>query len=392
MSISKIKSIKAKEILDSRGKPTIEVELKTDSGIFLSSVPSGTSKGKYEAVEKKAKIAKKNVNEVIASRLIGKDATKQKQIDEFLIKLDGTKRKSRLGANAILGVSMAVCRAGAKANNLALWEYISKIARIKPCFSVPCLLFFESGLHGKRILDVQEFMGFVKVKSFQGGFKTGKKIYSDLGKALKRKFGKSANVLGMEGGFLPPVSNIEEVLDLLVSVSKEMKIVLDVAASSFYKKNKYHFQGKKLKTEELLAFYLKLIKKYPISFIEDPFAEDDWQGWKMLKSKVLRIGDDLTVTNLNRIKLALNKEACDGIVIKPNQIGTVSETIAAAKYAKEKKSKVFIKHRSGETKDDFIADLAIGLGADFIMTGGPSKPERMAKYDRLLEIAKNFKK
>jgi len=393
MESYKIKSIKAKEIRDSRGKPTVEVELKTPSFFVRASVPSGTSKGKYEAVAKPAKLAVKNVNKIISPRLIDKDLTKQKAIDDFLIKLDGTKNKSRLGANAILPVSMAVCRAGAKAQKIPLWKWLSKIAAKKPSLPAPCVLFMEGGLHGRGKLDIQEFMAVFPGQSFREKFKKAMATFQSLGKILPKKY-------GIEGAFSPSFKNTKEALDLLIKVGKKkkIKIILDVAAS--------HSRLKR--TPE---YYLKVAKEYPILGIEDPFRQDDWQNWKKLNSKteslfietkvkkrkkssspILIIGDDLTVTNPERIKLAKKRKACSGVIIKPNQIGTVTETIEAANLAKSFGWKIIVSHRSGETLDDFIADLAVGVEADFIKSGAPFPKERMAKYNRLIQIEKELKK
>jgi enolase len=398
---SKIKTIKAREILDSRGRPTVEVGLTTDLGIFRASVPSGTSKGKYEAVEKKSKTAIKNVNKIIGPKLKGKDVTYQKEIDTLVTKLDGTKNKSKLGANAILAVSMAVCRAGAEAKKIPLWKWISRIAGKKPVLPNPCILYLEGGFHGKGGIDIQEFMGLVKgslkEKSFKEKFRAGTKIYHDLGEILTKKYGKKGARIGLEGGFIPLARRTEEALDLLMKAGqkKKIKIILDIAASSFFRKGKYYLEGKRLNRGELLDFYLKLCQKYPIIAIEDPFNQEDWGSFQKITKKIGRkvtiIGDDLLVTNIKRIKKAVRKKACNGLVLKPNQIGTVSETIAAAKYAFKNKWKVFVKHRSGETKDDFIADLAVGLGTGWIMAGAPSQKVRMAKYNRLLKIEREIK-
>jgi len=378
--MSKIDSIKAKEIKDSQGRPTVEVELNTDLGRFTASVPSGVSSGKYEAVAKRAKLAIKNVNEIIAPKLIGKDVTLQEKIDKLLIKLDGTKNKSGLGANAVLGVSIAVCRAGAKAKKMPLWQWIGRIAKTKPGLVSPSVLMIEGGLHGKGGLKIQEFMIVVQGKSFKEQFKTAEKIYQSLAKILKRKYGKAGVAIGIEGAFIPPIKETEIALDLLMKAKgkNKVKIVLDAAAS--------HWQ-QQLKPK----YYLGLVEQYPILAIEDPFAEEDWQSWKELSKKILVIGDDLTVTNIERIKKAKREKACKGIIVKPNQIGTVTETIAAAKLAKSYGWKVMVSHRGGETRDDFIADLAVGIGADYIKAGAPSKPERMAKYNRLLKIEKDEK-
>ncbi|MDP2864259.1 MAG: phosphopyruvate hydratase [bacterium] len=406
---SKIKSIKAREILDSRGMPTIEVELKTNLGKFLASVPSGVSTGKYEAVELRdedgrgVKKAIKNIERVIAPVLSKEDATCQKRVDDILIKLDGTKNKSRLGANAILAVSMAICRAGAAAKNLPLYKYISnlliyEINRVpNPCFNV-----INGGLHARNELDFQEFMIVPQKNSFSENLKIGTEIYHQLKKNLAKKYGKLATNLGDEGGFAPPIKFPEEAVELILEAAKklnyEIKIILDVAASRFFKNGKYKMKIGVFARDGLLRYYEKLVKNYPILGLEDPFAEDDLEGWKILSSmnlrfisplssKLLIIGDDLTVTNTNRIKTAYSKKACNGIIIKINQIGTVTEALEAVKLAKSFGWKIIVSHRSGETKDDFIADLAVGIGAEFIKSGAPFTKERMAKYNRLLRIA-----
>lgn len=357
-----IKSLQAKEILNSQGKPTVEVNLETGKGFFVASVPSGASRGKHEAKTVKTSKAIKSINQIIAPKLIGKDETKQKQIDEMIPK--------KLGANAILPVSIAVCRAGAGAENLPLWKYVSQIAKMKPSLPKPCVLLIEGGLHAKNKLDFQEFM-------IVGEFEQAKEIYNKLDKILDCG-------LGMEGGFAPQISDVEQALDLIMEIAQgeKIKIGLDCAASHWSKK-KYG-----------IDFYDKLTKKYPIIFLEDAFGQEDWENWqeitKKLGKKVIIIGDDLLTTNVKRMRMARARGACNGIVIKPNQIGTVSKTLEAVKLAKSFGWKIMVSHRAGETMDDFIADLAVGVGADFIKSGGPTKPERLAKYNRLLEIEKEL--
>jgi enolase len=238
-------------------------------------------------------------------------------------------------------------------------------------------------------------MAYLPVKSFGEEFKKGNSVYKKLGQVLRKRYGKKAARLGMEGAFIPPIRETKEVLDLLVEVAGgKINIIIDAAASTFFKKGKYNFEKKRLSRGKLLNFYLELCRNYPIVALEDPFSEEDWQGFqeitKKIGKKVIIIGDDLLVTNLQRIKKAVTKKACNGLILKPNQVGTVTETIESAKYAIKNGWKVFVKHRGGETRDDFIADLAVGLGTGFIMAGGPSKPERMAKYNRLLEISEEL--
>jgi len=408
---SKIKRIKAREILDSRGNPTVEVELETNLGVFLASVPSGVSKGKYEAVELRDREkryhgmgvlkAVRNINEIIGPKLKGKDPTKQKEIDEFLIKLDGTKNKSRLGANAILAVSITVCRAGAATKNAPLWKYVSQLAGRRPILPTPCFLLMEGGLHGGGDLDVQEFMMVPTANFFKENLRIGTEIYHTLGEILNKKYGKAATNVGCEGGFTPPLKKTVEALNLIMEAIKKAgyknkaKIILDVAASSFYQGGKYYFEEERLNSQELLNFYLTLFKKYPIFAIEDPFAEEDWEGFqeitKKFCKKIIIVGDDLLVTNLERIKKAINKKAANGLILKPNQIGTVSETIEAAKYAMKNGWRVIVSHRGGETSDSFIADLAVGLGCGWIKAGAPTRGERIAKYNRLLKIEEELR-
>jgi len=389
--MAEIKSVKAQKILDSKGNPTVLAKVIAGSGIFSASVPSGTSKGKFEAKTKDLKSAIKSINSVICKKLIGKDAVSQKQIDSWLIK-----NKYRFGANTTLAVSLAVLRAGAKSKKLPLWKWISLIADLKPKVPYPSVLQIEGGLHAKNKLNVQEFMVVVPKGSFKESFSKNEKLYNALRKNLIKKYGKKAVVLGLEGAFVANVKKTEEALDRIIESIKtaglknRARIILDVAASSFFKKGKYLFEGKKSK-KDLFNFYTFLIKKYPeIIGLEDPFAEEDFEGWRLMNKKLLIIGDDLTATNQKRMKFAQKRKACNAVIIKPNQIGTVSETIAAVKLAKSYGWKTIVSHRSGETMDDFIADLAVGVGADFIKSGAPSKPERMAKYKRLLKIEKEI--
>ncbi|MFH1657298.1 MAG: phosphopyruvate hydratase [bacterium] len=404
MPNNKIKNIKAREILDSRGNPTVEVDLTTEQGTFRSSVPSGASTGKYEAQELRDKgkryqgkgvlRAVKNVNEIIAPKLKGKDATQQKEIDDLLIALDGTKNKSALGANAILPVSVAVCRAGSA--GIPLYKYISRLAGRKCSLPTPGLNVINGGAHAGNDLSFQEFMIVPTAKTFAESLRRAAEIYHTLKEVLKKEFGPLATNVGDEGGFAPPLTMPEEALDLLMKAINQagykdkVKIILDVAASEFYVKGEYKMKDVTYSKEELLKYYLQLIKKYPLIGIEDPFAQDDWESFteitKQLGSALCIIGDDFLTTNIERIKKAQSMQACNGLILKMNQIGTVSEAIAAAKYALDNNWQVFVKHRSGETTDDFIADLSVGLGAGWILTGAPARGERLAKYNQLLRI------
>jgi enolase len=413
----KIKKIKAREILDSRGNPTIEVELETDFGKFFSSVPSGASRGKYEAVElrdrgkrylgKGVKKAIENINEVIAKKLKDLDVTEQKEIDQALIELDGTENKSKLGANAICGVSLAVCKAGAGAKRIPLYKYIRELYDLRlttydlprPSFNI-----INGGVHAGNDLDFQEFMVCPKRKNFSENLRIGAEIYHKLKEIISKKYGKLVTNLGDEGGFAPPIKDPEIAIKLILEAAKilnyqnKISIILDVAASQFFDGKKYKTKIGSFSGKELTKFYLKLIKKYPLEGIEDPFAQDDFKSWQYInsklktqKSKVLIIGDDLTVTNPKRIKMAKEKGLCNAVVIKINQIGTVNEAIEAVKLAKSFGWKIMVSHRSGETTDDFIADFAVGIGADFIKSGAPARGERVAKYNRLLKIEEELK-
>jgi enolase len=417
MEVRKIKKISAREILDSRGNPTIEVELETEVGKFFASVPSGASKGKYEAVELRdggkrfngmgVLKAVKNVNEIIGPKIIRMDPRKQKEIDDLMIKLDGTENKSKLGANAICGVSMAVCKAGAGTKNFPLYKYIRELYNPqlttynlpRPSFNI-----INGGVHAGNDLDFQEFMVCPKGKSFSENLRIGVEIYHRLKEIISKKYGKLATNLGDEGGFAPPIRDPEIAIKLILEAAKSLNyqdkisIFLDVAASQFFNGKKYKTKFGKFSGKELANFYLKLIKKYPIEGIEDPFSQDDFESWKNFNSQLttnnlqlIVFGDDLTVTNLKRIKMAKEKGLCDAIIVKINQIGTVTEAIEATKLAKSFGWKIMVSHRSGETTDDFISDFAVGISADFIKTGAPARGERVAKYNRLLKIEEGLK-
>lgn len=399
-----IKSIQAKIINDSRKRPTLEIEAKAENVVATAGVPSGASTGKMEAKIIDVKRAIENINNIIAQQLIGMDPTEQQKIDALLLELDGTKNKSNLGGNTIVGVSMAITRLGAKLNNVPLWKYIRTKFKIqnqksKNFLPIPCFNIINGGAHANNELDIQEFMIVPQLKTFSDNFKLAKKIYETLEKIVKQKYKKFE--IGDEGGFSPLISETKEALELIKEASdnfKNTKIILDCAASQFQKGKKYKIEGKFLSKKELSSYYKDLISKYPIIGLEDPFGEEDFEGWRLLNSKLkiknskfLAIGDDLTVTNPKRIKMAKKKNLCNGIIIKINQIGTVSEAMEAAGLAKSFDWKIIVSHRSGETLDDFIADFAVGVGADFIKSGAPSKPERLAKYNRLLEIEKELK-
>ena len=404
-----IKLIKGREILDSKGYPTIEVELTTEFGVFTASVPSGTSTGKYEAKELRdggekylgrgVQKAVQNINKVIAPKLIGKNPQEQQEIDNLMIKLDATPDKSNLGANALLGVSVAILKAGAAAESVPLWQWIAKLAGTKPLLPSPCLLYIEGGLHGRGDVDTQEFMVVIEDGSFHEQLRLGTETYHTLRELISKKFGKASTNVGLEGGFTPPVQGTEDVLDLIMEALKKAgirkaKIILDVAASTFFRDGRYYFEGENLNQYSLSKFYTALCQKYPIIGIEDPFAQDDWAGFEgitqNLGQSINIIGDDVLATNIPRIEEAQKKGACNALILKPNQAGTVTETIRAAKLALDHDWDVFVKHRSGETCDAFISDLAVGLGTGWLMAGAPNRGERVAKYNRVLMIEQEW--
>ncbi|MBI2660509.1 phosphopyruvate hydratase [Candidatus Woesearchaeota archaeon] len=408
---SKIRKIKAREVLDSRGNPTIEVDLTTSSCFAKAIVPSGASTGIHEALELRDNDKKRyagkgvlkavsNVNNIIAKKLTGKDCTRQADIDNFLIELDGTENKSRLGANAILGVSMAVCKAGAICADKPLYGYIQKLSNSKNLIlPAPQMNVINSGRHAGVENDIQEHMIMpVKFKNFSDALRAGVETYHALKNILKQKYGAKAILLGDEGGFAPPIENVEGRLELMLKAIEEsgykgkIKLALDCAASEFFdeKNQKYTLLNKEYDKGELIDFYGNLIKKYPIISIEDGFAQDDWQGWsdftKKLGNKIQIVGDDLYVTNTRRIEKGIRIKASNSVLIKLNQIGTLSETLDAIKMAHSQNWTAVVSHRSGETEDGFIADFAVGTGCGQIKTGAPARSDRNSKYNQLLRI------
>ncbi len=404
--MSKIKDIVAREILDSRGNPTIEVKVFTEKGsVGIFSVPSGASTGKKEALElrdnderymgKGVRKAVSNVNNIIKDKLIGFSVENQKSIDELLISLDGTPNKSNLGANAILGVSVACLKAAALDNNEELFRYLNKReAKIPYCmFNV-----LNGGKHAPNNVDIQEFMIVPKFDDFKTSLRVASEIFHNLKTLLEEK--ELVTSVGDEGGFAPDLDNNEEALMILVKSiemsgyipGKNVFIALDVAASSFYNNTNdtYRIDKKNITREELLEYYTTLVKKYPIISIEDPFDEDDEVGFKMitdtLGKKISIVGDDLFVTNKDILKKGIEKGLCNAIIIKPNQVGTFYETLETIVLAKQHKYTPIISHRSGETTDTFISDLAVSLNIPFMKSGSTSRGERICKYNRLLEI------
>ncbi len=398
---SKIKKVKAREILDSKGSPTLEVKLETDFGEVKASVPSGVSIGTYEATNLETKKAVENVEKIIGPAIESEELVNQKKIDQVLIELDGTQNKSRLGANAILAVSIAVCRVMAKAENLPLYQYLAELTENSSPLKLPKPSFnmIEGGKHAVNGPAFQEFMVIPQKRTFKENLDNGNKVYRKLGDILKDKFKEVK--LSSEGAFSAPIKEISEAFDLILEASEksgeknDIRIAIDVAASEFFEKGNYKIDGKYFSKEELMDFYSNLIEKYPIISIEDPFQEEDFKSFSELQAKigerVLIFGDDLTVSNVKRINLAKEDESCAGLILKPNQIGTVSETLEAVKLAKSYGWKIMVANRAGETEDDFIADLAVGLGAEFIKSGAPFPKERMAKYNRLVKIEEELR-
>ena len=406
-----IKSIFARQILDSRGNPTIEVDVLTSNGIKgRAAVPSGASTGIHEAVElrdndssiylgKGVLKAVKNVNSILNEALNGMDIFDQEAIDRAMIKLDGTDNKSNLGANAILGVSLALAKAAALESNLSLFKYIGgPSATILP---VPMMNILNGGSHADNLIDIQEFMVMpIGAKSFSEGLRWGTEVFHHLKGVLKSN-GMSTNV-GDEGGFAPNLGSNEEAIQVVMqAVEKagfrlgiDMSIALDAAASEFYnsKTGLYHFEstGENRSSAEMVAYWEDWCKKYPIISVEDGLAEDDWDGWKLATEKlgksVQLVGDDLFVTNTTRLQRGINEEIANSILIKVNQIGTLTETKEAVDLAKKNNYSSVMSHRSGETEDNTIADLAVALKTGQIKTGSASRSDRMSKYNQLLRI------
>jgi enolase len=405
--MSKIIRVHGREVLDSRGNPTVEVEVELESGaVGRAIVPSGASTGEREALElrdgEKGRFLGKgvlkavdNVNSVIAKALKGLEPYNQREIDEILINLDGTENKSKLGANAILGTSMAVARAAAQELGIPLYEYLGgKFGYRMP---VPLMNVINGGAHADNNLDIQEFM-IVPVcgGSFKEALRAGVETFHNLKKLLKEK-GYSTNV-GDEGGFAPNLNSSEEALDILLRAiekagykpGEDILLALDVASSEFYEDGVYKFEGKSLRAEEMVEFYEKLIDKYPIVSVEDPMSENDWEGWKLitqkLGSRVQLVGDDLFTTNPKILKKGIEEGVANAILVKLNQIGTVSETLDTVMLAKEKGYSAIISHRSGETEDTFISHLAVATNSGQIKTGSASRTDRIAKYNELIRI------
>ena len=429
--IYKIKQIKAREILDSRGNPTVEAEVILDCGILArASAPSGASVGEHEALELRDKDKKRyagmgvmkaceNINTKISRKLKGINILEQQLIDDTMIKLDGAGNKSNLGANATLAVSLACCRAGAIVSNLELYKYIRKIYNINGVLRsaqdrlekipIPMFNVFNGGKHADTNLDIQELMLVpVGIKGFVEQVRAGAEIFHALANVL-REHNLDTDV-GNEGGYAPNINSTMQALDMILTAieragyeaGKQIGLAIDVGASELYDAEKrlyiFDLDDNYLIADQLISLYQDWANYYPIFSIEDGLAQDDWENWEELnkefirfkplvnKQKMLIVGDDLTVTNTERLQAAIKRKACNAVILKPNQIGTLSESIEFAKMAKTSDIKIITSHRSGETCDDFIADLAIAIGSDFVKFGSLSRGERVSKYNRLMEI------
>ena len=401
-----IKSIKAREILDSRGNPTVEVDVELADGAFgRAAVPSGASTGAFEAVElrdggerylgKGVLSAISNVQKEIAPKLIGADPFAQRTIDKLMIDLDGSANKSKLGANAILGVSLAIARAASTSKKLPLYRYLGgESADLLP---VPMMNILNGGAHADTNVDIQEFMiAPIGAKNFKEALRWGAEVYHALKSVLKKR--GLATSIGDEGGFAPNLDSNRAALDLIVEainkagfkLGSEIALAMDVAATEFYKNGHYEFEGSKLTAAEMIAYYKDLVDSYPLVSIEDPLAEDDWDGWRaiteVLGERVQLVGDDLFVTNPERLSRGIAAKTANALLVKVNQIGSLTETLDAVAMADKAGYRSMLSHRSGETEDITIADLAVATSAGQIKTGAPARSERVAKYNQLLRI------
>ncbi len=409
MNNTAISKVRAREIFDSRGNPTVEVDVILKDGSFgRAAVPSGASTGEHEAVElrdgdksrflgKGVLNAVNNVNSVLASTVIGLDALQQSVIDEAMIKADGTPNKSNLGANAILGVSMATARAAANHLQIPLYQHLGTTeSNLLPA---PMMNIINGGSHADNNVDIQEFMVFpIGAKSFSEALRMGTETFHQLKIVLKEKGLNTA--VGDEGGFAPNLSSNEEALEVIMeaisrtnyTAGKDIFFALDPASSEFFIDGKYRLESENrtLSSEEMVDYYARLVDKYPIISIEDGLAEDDWEGWKIMNEKlgdqIQIVGDDLTVTNITRLQRAIDEKSMNSILIKLNQIGTITETIQAVNLARENNYSAVISHRSGETEDTIIADFAVAMGMGQIKTGSASRTDRICKYNQLLRI------
>jgi enolase len=404
--VSLIKNVKAREILDSRGNPTVEVEITLDNGVIgRAAVPSGASTGAFEAVElrdggkrylgKGVETAVHNINQKIAQIVIGLNPENQRSLDEKMISLDGTKNKSVLGANAILGVSLATARAASLNQGKSLFEFIGgSNAKVLP---VPMMNILNGGAHADTNVDIQEFMvAPIGASTFKESLRWGAEIYHSLKSVLKKK--GLATSIGDEGGFAPNLASNRAALDLILEAiniagfksGSEIALAMDVAATEFCENGEYKFEGNKLSSDQMISYYAELVAAYPLVSIEDPLDEDDWAGWAQLTQKlgekIQIVGDDLFVTNPDRLQRGIDAKTANALLVKVNQIGSLTETIDAVNLAHKNGYRSMMSHRSGETEDTTIADLAVALNCGQIKTGAPARSERVAKYNQLLRI------
>ena len=404
-SNSKIKKVSAREVIDSRGNPTLEVTVVTGGGAYVAGVPSGASTGQHEAVElRDGNISRfnglgvlkavENVNGVISPQIVGMDARDKAAVDTKMIEIDGTTNLGRLGANATCGVSLAVARAAAADSKIPLYRHIAQLFKNNsPALPKACFNIINGGAHAGSNLDVQEFMIVPQSDKFSDNLRATCEIYHQLKKSLIQKYGRAAGNLGDEGGFAPPMESPKEALECISEAvvasqtTMPIKFILDVAASQFFEDGKYNMHVGSFDGHSLADFYTQTLSQFTnIIGLEDPFAEDDWPSWQGFSFTGMMIGDDLLVTNPDRIKEAREKKACNATIIKINQIGTLTRAMEAARLAKSYGWKTVVSHRSGETNDDFIADFAVGIASDYIKTGAPARGERLAKYNRLAKI------
>lgn len=404
---TKIKAIIGKEILDSRGSPTLEVEVIAGNAIGKFSVPGGASKGAHEAAEKRdgdknyfngmgVSSAVDAIHNTIEKALLGHDATDQKGIDKILLELDGTEDKSNLGGNTLIGVSIACAKAAAAATGKEVFEHLRTLEDIKPSRKVPFLFMnlVNGGKHAKTSLAFQEYHIVPQVEDIRDALNMATKVQSDLRVMLIKEFGVTSANFGDEGGFVPDVVSVRRPIEMLYEVlqknnwTDKVKLSMDVASSSFYENGAYVMGDKKYTTEEMMAMYKEMIEKFPIFSIEDPFHEEDFESFKQLREStgIFVVGDDLTVTNKKRLQMAIDAKSINSIIIKPNQIGTLTETLETMKLARENDIECIISHRSGDTNDDFIADLAWAFGTFGLKAGAAQRGERVAKYNRLWNI------
>ncbi len=403
-----ILDVHAREILDSRGNPTVEVDVKTEHGFGRAGIPSGASTGTHEAVElrdggnryhgKGVLGAVRHVNEVIAPSVVGMDAREQRKLDTALCEMDGTPNKSKLGANAILGVSVACAKAAASSMGVFLFEHVGTLAKTSPAtLPVPTLNVLNGGRHAGNELAIQEFMVQpVGAPTFFEALRYGAEVYHSLGSALEEKYGKASINVGFEGGYAPPIGQTREALDILMQAvanagytEDEVMVGIDAAASEFYVDGHYRLDGTECSPDELTSFYEQLSDEYPLLFIEDPFHEDDYEHFAVLTQemdKTMVVGDDIFVTNMVRIRKGIGMKAATALLLKLNQIGTLTEALDAATMVYGAGWDVVVSHRSAETEDAAIADVAVGIGAQLIKTGAPARGERTAKYNQLLRI------